>query len=728
MPRIRPYEQQVSAEGSIPSQRANGSDFGGPGLTNLGGAVQSAGQDAAYMMRVQQHQDRQIEDRIEAQKRQASHLAIQQLATDTLTQWTMDEQERQKQARPDGSGHLEEAIATGKQNVDGVLEQVLNDPHNQILHEDLPSLRLALSRNTNHIVSTASVFAATSGGQHQLKQFNGTLASMQNAVRADPSLLGLHLERVDDLIGGLSMMSRGDIPDMTVKARSILVDATLDGKIDQLIGPSLTNQAIATLRKQVEDPNNIWQKESSPAGYAKALDRLSALAEHTEHVSMVIAADSLKERVREAYAGVDNGLTVKEAGYEKDSAKRTLLERSILEARAVGEVARTMKRASFNDQMGLMQAMGQQLEKPGNYDLDKSRMDAAKAIFANRYQAIQHDAAGVAAEHEVVKAAYDAIDPQDPSTVDAYVTATKAEQQRIAPYQPPVLLTKDQVGQVRTMLDNIERGPRGADDATKIIGDQYRLWGKYWPEVSAQLVKDKALTDAQSAAARMIADPLKHADLRVLLSASQMKPKEIEDLLPHGTVGRVEQSVNDRLRPFYDAMAGQSNGTAEMSRQFNAVKTLALGYMLRDRSLTEPKAAQQAADVVMMNDFHWQGTYHIPKQYEPSIIARGVRAAMRDLPVAIVPPKDISGLREADRRAATQDALQSSTRWVTNADNTGVVLQWADRDKTAVMIESYPFHRIENPDVASFGKMYNPPSSQIPLSYTWEELQRMGVK
>lgn len=52
MPRIRPYEQQLSTEQGIPAQQAQGSDFGGPGLQHLGQAVVSAGQDIGYAQRV----------------------------------------------------------------------------------------------------------------------------------------------------------------------------------------------------------------------------------------------------------------------------------------------------------------------------------------------------------------------------------------------------------------------------------------------------------------------------------------------------------------------------------------------------------------------------------------------------------------------------------------------------------------------------------------------------
>ena len=703
MPRIQGYEQQYAASGGIPARQAQESDFGGPGLIQVGRAVQAVGQDAGYAYN-------QAQAQIDAQKQQASNLALHQRVTEAQSEWALAEQERQKQARPDAAGHLEETVSTIKTNIDQEVERVLLDEQGTILHSDIPRLRLELSKTGNHIISSASLFAASTGAKHQIAQLGNTVGSMQNAVRSDPSLLGINLERIDDLVDGLTMANRGDIPGIKDASRRSVVDAALDGRVDQ-IARNLTPASVAALRKQVEDKSNIWVKEASPAGYARALDRLNVLEQHTKNLSTVIAADALSERIREASAGIENKLDVKEAAYEQDPAKRALLERRILEARAVGEATRVMRGASFADQVNLIAASHNLLEKSGNYDLDKARLDAMKTVFANQYQAIKQDPAGVAAQNEAVKISYEAIRSDDPSSVEQYVTATKAEQKRIAPYQEPVLLTKDHVGQIKAVMDGIDRGPQGASQAEKILGEQYRLWGKYWPEVSRQLMQEKVLTDAQAAAARMIMDPLKHADMRVLLATSTMNPKEIDDLLPVGTVIRVEQAVNQKLIPFYDAMAAQSNGQQEMARHFKAVKSLALGYRLRDKNLSEVKAAEMAADNVLMKDFHWKGSYFIPKAYEPSTIERGIKTAMRDLPTlasSIQFPQSLAGLREEEKSAAVMDTLLNASQWATNADNTGVVLQWGNRDHTPVMIQHH--------------------GSQIPLSYTWEELQRMGVK
>lgn len=55
MPVIKPYQQQIAAEGSIGGRQASGADFGGPGLHNLGQGVVSAGIDLARTSAILQH-------------------------------------------------------------------------------------------------------------------------------------------------------------------------------------------------------------------------------------------------------------------------------------------------------------------------------------------------------------------------------------------------------------------------------------------------------------------------------------------------------------------------------------------------------------------------------------------------------------------------------------------------------------------------------------------------
>jgi hypothetical protein len=52
MPRIKPYESQVSSQGDLPSRSAGVQDFGGAGLSNLGQGFENLGQSAGQAQRI----------------------------------------------------------------------------------------------------------------------------------------------------------------------------------------------------------------------------------------------------------------------------------------------------------------------------------------------------------------------------------------------------------------------------------------------------------------------------------------------------------------------------------------------------------------------------------------------------------------------------------------------------------------------------------------------------
>lgn len=712
MARIRPYTQQISAEGGIPSRQASGSDLGGgPGIERFGNAIQVAGQDLSQAQAILNRDERLAQEKIDAQKKQASLLAIHQYAAESLSQQQMDEAERQKRARPDGRGHAEEAINTGKQVIDQAFDSVYSDPNSPIRHEDLPLLRYELTKNANHISHTASVFEATTGAKHEVNQFKSTLDTLSNQVQADPSLRAANISRAHALVRSMGMVPDGDRPDLMKFATEKVVGHALDGEIDGLIRSNPTVEAVQAMRDRVVDPEKIWSKQTNPQDYARALDRLNTLDAHLREQRDVVAMETLKERMRERTSSVQNGLSPAEAAIEKDPAKRVLLEKQITQANLVGDAVQKIGNASFHDAVGMIQSSETALKQPGSYDADHAKHAAMLSVYADFQKTFQRDQAGTAMRNESVQLAYKNLDPSNRESVDKYVTATKAEQQRINPFLPAQLLSGDQLGQIKSSLDGIERSPQGAEQAQKILGAQYQLWGKHWPEVQRQLIDSKTLSEAQAGASRMINDPAKHSDMRVLLNTSLMKPKEIEDLLGTDNASRkvsaVETAVNAELQPFYQAMGGQSNGAAEMSRQFTTVKTLALGYLLRDTGLDATSAARRAAETVLTKDFTFVGSYHVPRQVNADLVADGANRALLQLPASIIPPKDLSGLRGPDAAKAVQDTLRNKSTWVTNDDNSGLVLRWQNSNKDAVMMDIH-------------GK-------QMPLSYTWQQLEQMGA-
>lgn len=699
MPTIRPYTQQVDASASIPSRQAAASDFGNTGLSQLGRAVGSVGQDLAQTLAIINRDEHIAQEKIDQQKKQASHLAIQSKAIEAMQQAQEDLLKRQKEIQPGAPNFTAQTKETERVRAETIVQQAQESPDGSppvIRSEDLPYLQLELQRNTAQIMGHASSFESQALAAHTKEQYNGTLELQRNIVQADPTLLQSELERAYDRIDRMDAWS-GQVKEAEHnRTRQFLSGGAIDGRIDALV-PTPNVEAIRAMRDELTAGDSKWKVQLDPKDYAHALDRLTALEQHALSQRSVVMMDAVNERIREARTGVVNGLSLQEAetlGLPPEQAY--LKKKDIASALIAGEAIRLIGPASHEQRLSMVNESLRQLATPGRYDQDAEKNKAIVSAFQDQLQAIKQDVAAVALRSEPVKAAYDAMTQEaTPASVDAYVLATRAEQQRIAPWQTPRLLSEGQVGQIKAVMAAIPNSPDGAEQAFRAIGSEYQRWGQHWPEVYRQLAQEKALSDTQIAAARMASDPTKHADMRVLLATSTMKPNELEALLPKGAGQRLDEAIQSEMLPVRAGLALQVNGVHELDRQTQAVKTLALGYLLRDQSLTESAAAARAAQTVVKGDFHWQGSYFVPKQYNPDQIAAGTKTVMQQLPETIVKPADLAGMRPGDSTAAMRDALRSGGQWVTNDAGTGLVLTWPNAAREAVMVEGIPTHTAE---------------------------------
>lgn len=698
MPTIRPYTPQVGANADIPSRQAAASDFGNPGLTALGVGTQRAGQDLAQTLAIQNADAYHAQQRIDQQKRQASHLAIQSLAVQAMHTAQTELAARQKSAPPGAPGFTEQTKEAERLRAEHLADQAQapgeDGTPSVIRSEDIPYLQLELQRNTSHILTAAGHFEAQALAAHTKAQYQSTLELQRNIVQANPALLDSEAQRAFERVHGIEAWTEQQKREQVVASRQYLAGGAIDGTIDALV-PTTNLAAIQALRQDLTREASPWKVQLDPKDYAHALDRLTALENHVKEKRSLVAMDALKEQMREARTGVVNGLSLQSVdAVEPDPERAVLLKKEVASALVTGEAVRMTQSASHEERMALYQQSLTALAAPGRFDQDADKHRAIVQVIQEQVNAWKQDPATMALRAEPVKAAYDAMAAHGtPEAVDAYVKATRAEQHRQAPWQPPRLLSADQVGQLKAVMAAIPNGPDGADHAFKAIGTEYQRWGHHWPDVYRQLAQEKALTDTQIAAARMVMDPLKHADMRLLLATSAMKPNDLEALLPKGTDIRMTEAIQSEMKPVQAALALQVGGIQELDRQSQAVRSLALGYMLRDQSLTEQKAAERAAAVVVKSDFHWEGSYFVPRAYDPKQIKAGTEMILRNMGDAVsqwpvVPPADLSGMKPSDNKAAMIDALRTGGQWVTNADGSGLTLTWPNAAREAVRLQN----------------------------------------
>lgn len=696
--KIREYTQETSAQAGIPGRRAQGSDFGGSGLEDVGRAITSAGQHVAAGY-----------EKLERKREQDENIEIERQLAAARTQWNEDMLKRQQSAPP-GAPEFTDKF---KEDFDGYKEKVIGESNlsersRSRLSNHLENLRAGL-------IDNAVRYEAAAGAAHARESVQSIFDQNANAVRANPDALQDIVAQEQRLAEGLTTLPAGAREALVRERKLAIHDAALDGTVDQLqaavAAGNLDVGAIRSYAKELRENKEGFIASASPKAYARALDRLQQLDEHFTARNERIQLDGLQERIAEAGSGVQNGLARKEAAFIGDATVRAQYEKKIDIAVRMGEASRSVNVASHEDLMKMIESDSASLQKPGNYNSDSLTAKARLSAAQDRIRALKDDPAAYTLKNsEPVRSAYQKmVDSQmSPESVREYVTAMTVEQKRLAPWQgQPRLLSNDQIGQVKNQMLSVPTTPEGADQALQQLTSLQKQWGTAWPMVYRQLAEEKALTDAQIAAARMT-DPTKQAAARVLLQASVTKESDLKQIIDQPNLDRdLRSSVNAALEPMYRAMDYQVGGTAEKIRNAEAVQTLALGYMMRGEPMA--KAVQRAANEIVMSDFQWQGTYFLPRNVNAAQVKNGTQTVLRELDkYSFNPPSDLIGLREGDVKASAIDALRKGGVWVTNASNTGLVLTWPNAKREMVTTTD------------KSGK-------RVPFEFTWEQFKEMQV-
>ena len=169
MPRIREYTTQTSAEAGIPGRRAQGSDFGGPGLTQIGNAMQGAGQDIGNgAMYLAQQEGREEVTDVHTQLAKAN------------AEWTLHMNDRGNATAPGDSTFAPKFIEDFDNYINKLGENYTTAKGKRAFDQGVGQLRA-------HFIERAGMFQANLAGVHAKQQFQTVLDSSRNALVNDPS-------------------------------------------------------------------------------------------------------------------------------------------------------------------------------------------------------------------------------------------------------------------------------------------------------------------------------------------------------------------------------------------------------------------------------------------------------------------------------------------------------------------------------------------------------------
>lgn len=268
------------------------------------------------------------------------------------------------------------------------------------------------------------------------------------------------------------------------------------------------------------------------------------------------------------------------------------------------------------------------------------------------------------------QAMVDALSAGDPArqtrAAARYAELQLAEQRRLGVASPRILPTAEAEAIVQTFLDQREGGNTAAD----LVGGLERQWGAYWPQVYGQLAKTGKMPPAA-----LVIPNIRDAGARER-AARWSQPeaqKGINLRLPATDQAEVRDALRDELEPFYRSLAVQNGGEATYQAVAGVAETLALGYAAQGKSPRD--AARQAAGEAANSNYEFGPTFRVPISEMPREVMTGTERVLRGvdtLPLQI--PESLRGLAPDAARAAYLDTVRNYGVFVTNGDETGLML------------------------------------------------------
>lgn len=252
-----------------------------------------------------------------------------------------------------------------------------------------------------------------------------------------------------------------------------------------------------------------------------------------------------------------------------------------------------------------------------------------------------------------------------PEAHQAYVDATRAEQQRLG-VQNPQVLPKAEAEQLATQF-NQQIAAGGTENAATLIEGMQAQWGKNFGAVIQQ-VGNKLPPEAQVIATGLPKDLAEH-----VAAIAPISSKELVAGLEKGQADEIQQAVAGEMTDFAASLQHQAGGISTYNTLYQTAVRAATGYV---RQGVSPKEAAQKVAAGIVNDkYDFAGTYRIPKELDTSAVRHGAQAALETIKGAdLLPLPGLRGVTPEDNASQMEAAVRSNGEWVTNNDESGLML------------------------------------------------------
>lgn len=297
----------------------------------------------------------------------------------------------------------------------------------------------------------------------------------------------------------------------------------------------------------------------------------------------------------------------------------------------------------------------------------------AQSVAQDRKQRQDDPSAYVAQVVPDVSAARQAMyEEMTPETVKTYVTARNAalEARGISTADVPLLPKRD-AQQIAVRLQN-------SANPVAEIQQLSSVTGKYYPEFVKQL-SDGSLSGSFT----LVASGMPPDAGKKLIDASRDKdfPKKAENLLNLTGTAKTDftNSVRDAVAAFNRTfLAGGESKNPEIITE--GVTRLALQYMMLTGDDAE-SCIQKAAQEVVLDRYSVVGPhgreFRVPVQFDANAIERGSAFELLQIvsnPAELMEPLHAPWMGTEQSRTLYASGIRRQAQWVTNEDETGVIL------------------------------------------------------
>lgn len=655
MPQIRIYDSQANPGTVQGSRRATAADAGGQsaaGLNAVGGALGSV--------------QKAIDDKRE---RDAVYWAENTLAK-ARGEWSQRMVAAQQNAPPGAPEFTQQFLDSFDEYKQSLAQNAPTEKSRRALQVDLENLRATFAQK-------AVVFEAAQGAQHRATLAGQTLDDNLNSVRADPTLLGDALAQNKRMIDGLQIPAdmKTDMHTRSLQDTSL---AAIDGQLDAADTVEAAQAVADDLRK-----SGRWKKDLSTQGYARALARADTKVNQLKAQERKAVVDGLADAIPEMEAGIRTDQAAHweaqvEAVIDDPKERRDYVKR-IRRAAEIGDNSNFVRGASPDEILARRAQLEAQRQTPGDYRLDAHALENFDAAVNLRNRALEDDAATyVIQQSDDVQRAWAAMAQEPtPENRQQYVMTQAAEQARLKGSDEDIdLLPKPYLQAMSARLHHIDSTPEGAKDAAAALASEQSAWGDSWPLVYKQLVREKVLEGPQLVAASMDAVSQRISAENLLVAASIGERELRKTFAEPEALSELKRYVHAELAELQGTLAYQDGGQIWYSRFKDSADTLAMYYV--SRGMTTIDAAKRATKEIINQRYTYHGTYRVPHHAgDADAIAAGAeqsRAHINALGFEYVAPRSLQGLDPALVHQVTMDRIRSEGIWVTNGNETGLVL------------------------------------------------------